>query len=290
MDEKITPPSGDAPPHEEDLEIEVSQEEEPAQEVEVEEEKATKPAAGPAKAPEQPKKPSRRDQRIDELTRRMREAERRAEEADRRAQALEARYNADSTAQQAARFDSQIANEEALAQKALRDAFEANDPDAVARANSQVASAAVKRANLNAWKAAQGNKQPQKPAEQQRPQASPKAIAWAQRNDWFGKDKRRTALAYGIDAELKEEGFVPDSDEYYQELDTRLGQVFPAQRPSPPVNGGSRSPSPVAGVSRAPSGGNKVTLTPGQMTTAKALGLTPQEYARALIAEQSQSA
>ena len=60
------------------------------------------------------------------------------------------------------------------------------------------------------------NQQVQQPQQQyQQPTPDPKAQSWAEQNDWFGEDKIRTAAALAIDADLKEEGFNPTDDDYY---------------------------------------------------------------------------
>ena len=59
------------------------------------------------------------------------------------------------------------------------------------------------------------------------PTPDPKAEEWAAQNDWFGKDKILTVSALTIDQELKSEGFNPDDDEFYHEVDRRLSEAFP---------------------------------------------------------------
>ncbi len=56
----------------------------------------------------------------------------------------------------------------------------------------------------------QTQQQIQQPQYQQQPTPDPKAQSWAEKKDWFGKDKVRTAAALAIDADLKEEGFNPN--------------------------------------------------------------------------------
>ena len=89
-----------------------------------------------------------------------------------------------------------------------------------------------------------------------------------------------TYAAFGIHKKLiEEEGFDPNSDEYYTELDRRVQTEFPHK-----FNGGSKRPAQtVASVSRTTTGrtsNRKVRLTPSQVAIAKKLGVPLEEYAK----------
>ena len=113
---------------------------------------------------------------------------------------------------------------------------------------------------------------PQQPTQQ----PYPRALQWAQRNTWFGDDAARTGAAYAIDAQLKMEGFNPSSEEYYSELDLRLGESF-----SDLSETSTKPKQVVASVSRAPSASNKkVKLSNSQIAMARKLGVPTQEYAK----------
>jgi hypothetical protein len=89
-----------------------------------------------------------------------------------------------------------------------------------------------------------------------------------------------TFAAFGIHKKLVEdEGFDPQSDDYYNELDRRISGKFRT-----PANSSSKRPAQtVAGVSRSTSGrssGRKVRLTPSQVAIAKKLGVPLSEYAK----------
>jgi GH15 family glucan-1,4-alpha-glucosidase len=129
---------------------------------------------------------------------------------------------------------------------------------------------------------AQAQAQVQQPMPQQQPRRpDPKAENWASRNDWFGSDEAMTYAAFGVHKKLVEnEGFDPQSDEYYTELDNRMREEFPHKLKT----GGSKRPAQtVASVSRTSSGrssGKKVRLTPSQVAIAKKLGVPLEEYAK----------
>lgn len=136
-------------------------------------------------------------------------------------------------------------------------------------------------ANPEAARQAQAQRQPEPPP----PEPDPKAQDWASRNQWFGQDEAMTFAAFGIHKRLVEsEGFDPQSDEYYDELDRTLVKEFPnkfdngasVKRPAQNVAGVSRS----TGSTTGRSGSKKVRLTPSQVTIAKKLGVPLEEYAK----------
>jgi hypothetical protein len=121
---------------------------------------------------------------------------------------------------------------------------------------------------------------PQEAPQQRRP--DPKAEDWAERNEWFGKDQTMTYAAFGIHKELVEtEGFDPNADEYYTELDKRIAEEFP-HKLKKSSSQGSRPVQTVASASRTAnnSGRRKVKLTSSQVAIAKKLGVPLEEYAK----------
>ena len=53
-------------------------------------------------------------------------------------------------------------------------------------------------------------------------EAGSKAMAWGERNPWFGKDRSKTIEALNIHNEMVYDGIDSSSDTYYQILDKRL--------------------------------------------------------------------
>ena len=130
--------------------------------------------------------------------------------------------------------------------------------------------------------------QVQQPQYQQQPTPDPKAQSWAEKNDWFGEDKIRTAAALAIDADLKEEGFNPTDDDYYTEVDNRLKEAFPhryqTQEVEPKEETRTQETSPaqvVAGGTRStPSSKNKVKLTKEDVRLANKWNIPLEQYAQ----------
>jgi hypothetical protein len=168
----------------------------------------------------------------------------------------------------------------ATLRKTLADALETGDTatvvDAQVKLNEvQFDLTALRHAKQRAE--AQSTQQPRpapRPA-QQGPSA--KAVAWADRNPWFGKETSMTGAAYAIDASLKDEGYVPDSEAYYRELDRRLATDFPGK-----IGGQQpRRSSPVAGVPGQTRGRRAPTLqlSDSEKAMARRLGVPYERYA-----------
>ena len=135
----------------------------------------------------------------------------------------------------------------------------------------------------------QPQEQVQQPQQQyQQPTPDPKAQSWAEKNDWFGEDKIRTAAALAIDADLKEEGFNPTDDDYYTEIDNRLKEAFPhryqTQEVEPKEENRTQETSPaqvVAGGTRStPSSNKKVKLSKEDVRLANKWNIPLEQYAQ----------
>ena len=141
--------------------------------------------------------------------------------------------------------------------------------------------------------------EPQKPEVHKPPEPSAKALRWSQDNPWFGQEKDMTALAYGVHEKLvRDEGFDPNSDEYFETIDRTMRSRFPdyfgegdsgsgeASQGEQPSST-SRSPSVVVAPSSRNNGAKprKVRLSRTQIALAKRLGLTAEQYANQLIKE-----
>ena len=113
--------------------------------------------------------------------------------------------------------------------------------------------------------------------------APAKAMQWWDKNKWFNGSgyERETAAARAIDVQLDIEGFDKDSDEYYDQLNNRLQNVFPelvsGSSPSKPMRTKSRSPvAPSTGGGSPNYKGNRVRLTKQQLSAAREVGITDE--------------
>ena len=121
--------------------------------------------------------------------------------------------------------------------------------------------------------------------QQQVPQAAsdPKAEQWASDNNWFGKDNVMTAAALAIDAELKNEGYDPSDNDFYQEIDNRIKTSFPHkfEEDKERVQETTSSPAQVvSGSSRSsPSSRKKIKLSQEDLRLAQKWNIPLETYA-----------
>jgi hypothetical protein len=124
--------------------------------------------------------------------------------------------------------------------------------------------------------------QQQQPVQQQA-QPDPRAIQWKDKNTWFGDDKIMTAAAFALHSQLtEEEGFDPNTEEYYSEVDSRMRKEFPHKFQTAKKSGGAQVAAAGASASRstAKSGRRSVKLSHSQVAIAKKLGVPLEEYAK----------
>jgi hypothetical protein len=110
--------------------------------------------------------------------------------------------------------------------------------------------------------------------------SDPRAEEWASRNNWFGQDNVKTAAALAIDAELKEEGFDPSTNEFYQEIDTRINKAFNQESQERVQENTSPPAQVVSGSSRSsPSSAGKVKLSKEDVRLAQKWNIPLEQYA-----------
>ena len=238
--------------------------------------------------------------RISRLTEKYRKEERDRQEAVRLAQQLlQEKQQLEGRLKQldsgylneyGARIEAQIST----ARRAYKDAYEAGDTDKMIEAQEALARAstdkqrydlAKSRANERVQTTAVQQQQyvapePQRVAQQ--PQVDPKAQSWAEKNDWFGQDEVMTYAAFGVHRKLvEEEGFDPQSDEYYSEIDRRMRTEFPHKFQASKSSGKSQVAPAGSSASRSTKQGRRtVKLSPSQIAIAKRLNVPLEEYAK----------
>jgi len=112
----------------------------------------------------------------------------------------------------------------------------------------------------------------------------PKAEEWAENNPWFGQDSAMTYTAFDLHEKLtKEEGFDPNTDEYYKEVDKRMRLDFPHKFGNTETKETTKPTQTVASATRSVKPGRQtVRLTSSQVAIAKKLGVPLEEYAKQL--------
>ena len=246
--------------------------------------------------------------RIAKLTRKMREAERQKEEAivfaekmKADADKLKARNNnlGDSYTKE---LESKVTTGMNAAKLAYKQAIESQDIEGQVEAQKAIAQMAMEEARLNNLKQAQEQRTQQidtqkeqivpqtaDPVTQAQQQIDPKAQDWATKNAWFGTDNAMTYTAFDIHKQLVEdEGFDPQSNEYYSEVDKRIRLEFPHKFDNVEQSTKEQPVQNVASARRPAGKGRRKTvkLTPSQVAISKRLGVPLEEYAKQLAAKE----
>jgi len=233
--------------------------------------------------------------RINNLVGRMREMERLYEASQQENQELKHKYTNVGKGY-VAEYEGRVTNAAEAAKSQLKKAIEDNDTEGQVAAQELLAQAKADGARLGSMKKAQKNDEQNygPPAEQQQQQyqAPPaqidtKAEAWATNNEWFGSDRMMTGAAMELHNQLvTEEGFDPTSNEYYNEVNSRMRKEFPHKFTNGKVTEEKKTETkqPVqtvaSAVRKTKSGRRVVKLTPSQVAIAKRLNVPLEEYAK----------
>ena len=237
--------------------------------------------------------------RIAKLTRKMREAERQKEEAiqfadraKKEKEDLQTRFSKLDKSY-VDEFESRVTTNMEAARSALKTAIEAQDVDAQVKAQEQIATLTADAARLASLKTLKEEQPKEKEVNvtpqrtEKTAQIDPRADAWANKNPWFGNNSAMTYTAFDIHKVLVEkEGFDPQSEEYYEEIDKRMRLEFPQKFDTVESNSTEKvKPAQTVASARRPAQtGRKKTvrLTPSQVAIAKRLGVPLEEYAKQL--------
>jgi hypothetical protein len=243
--------------------------------------------------------------RIAKLTKKWREAERQKDEALTYAERMIlAKKEADSRISKLepgfmkSTEDSIVSGLESAKAK-LAAAREAGDITAEVEAQTAISELAYKQARFNESKVELENRAKRKEIEVKTPEINlnrqqqrqdapdPKAENWASKNSWFGQDTAMTYTAFDLHKKLTEdEGYDPQSNEYYSEIDKRIRLEFPHKFVNNNNTGEEIRSAPVQQVASAKrstkTGRKTVRLTPSQVSIAKKLGVPLEEYAKQL--------
>lgn len=179
-----------------------------------------------------------------------------------------------------------------MAQRAYKEAYEAGDSDKMMEANQalQVANIKVMQAKNFRMPSLQEEETPvqQQPVQYQPapyvPEPDNKAVAWQNRNKWFGQDRGMTAFALGLHEDLRDNGVEVGSEEYYRELDKTIRKRFPERFEEEDNRQQTRTrPGTVVAPAVRSTAPNKVKLKQSQVNLARKLGLTPEQYVKAQL-------
>ena len=140
-----------------------------------------------------------------------------------------------------------LKSKEAQVDDIYRKAVAAGDPDLMSKADSLKNDIAIQKEKLRVAKTRQAAEQPvqsqgqenyqtyqpeQAPQQTAAPDPTPEAKDWHSKNPWYGdqsdeENLQATQFAYFTHYNLINEGYEPDSEDYYQALDSRVRKVYP---------------------------------------------------------------
>ena len=189
-------------------------------------------------------------------------------------------------------YGSRIESQSAAAKRMLQEAYDNGDMEKMAQAQEIISGLTLEKERLRIQKSrserqvqaeTQQAAQPRQQATQQPRQLDRKLTSWMEKNPWFGDDGNRimTASAKVIHEDIViNEGFDPNSDEYYQEIDRRMRREFPHKFQDKRQNAQAVTPAS-SGRSATKSGRKKtVELTPGQVAFANKMNIPLERYAQ----------
>ncbi len=171
------------------------------------------------------------------------------------------------------------------AKRAYKRAYDAGDSDKVLAAQDRLTTAKLKSDKLEDFQLPETEytlpvDSPEQGYAQQPIQVDEKTRTWQKENPWFNEDEEMTSFALGLHNRLVKEGVDPQTDDYYERINSRMREVFPDNfEDEPEVRQRTRSNNVVAPATRS-TAPKKIRLTQTQLTLAKRLGLTPEQYAK----------
>ena len=172
------------------------------------------------------------------------------------------------------------------AQRLYAEAEEAEDAAGKAAAMQKISELAARKVNVQNRAFQPLERIPEEQIIPQQPQRPPEATAqakeWQDRNQWFGKDEMLTQHAIMHHRRLVAGGMQPDTDEYFEALDSEMRKTFRPERL------GIKEPTPnrrrtVASGQRTASGKTRVQLTESMRRIAKKMGVSDEEYAAEML-------
>jgi hypothetical protein len=180
------------------------------------------------------------------------------------------------------------------AKAAYKEAYEIGDPDKLIEAQEKLTSLQNEKFRVQSYKP----KPQEAEALPENIAVKPKVAepdertkAWASENQWFGEDTEMTGFAFGVHESLVKSGINPQTqaDEYYSRIDASMRQRFPDKFGGQEVEEAParQTGNVVAPASRSAKKPRRVQLTSTQVSLAKRLGLSPEQYAAQLLKESS---
>lgn len=285
-----------------DVEVVLDEPKDDAPEIEIVDEKAPEPEKAPEKTPEEG---------IQEMKKRL-EAERAARvEAERlardaRKQANEAQHEVkDANYNMIINAIETVKGRSEALKAAYRDSMSTGDFDKAAEIQEAMAINAHQLQELKRGEKAIKEQLEAQPVQKVEPpkgdivdqlaaQVSKRSAEWLQNHRSDIRDERSVRKMFRAHEDAIDDGIQPDTDEYFDFIESRMGLNRRVEQESSPMSEASApaprrsTPPPAAPVSRGSTRPNVVRLTRDQAEAARSMGMTEAEYAKNMIALQKE--
>ena len=185
-------------------------------------------------------------------------------------------------------FDTRIQSQEAQVKQLLKEAYDAQDVEKIAEANSALTQVNIEKERLRVLKQQREQEQATKENERQSNQTqqvkqpsiedNPKIKAWIARNPWYGKDDEiEKNLALMLADKKVSNMYDATDDRYYEEIDKEMAKLFPSDQ----NNSNVQTVAPVNGRASVKTGRKqRVVLSESERRTADKLGVPYEKYAQ----------
>ena len=185
-------------------------------------------------------------------------------------------------------FDTRIQSQEAQVKQLLKEAYDAQDVEKIAEANSALTQVNIEKERLRVLKQQREQAKSTQENERQSSQGqevkqpsiedNPKIKAWIAKNPWYGKDEEiEKNLALMLADKKVSRMYDATDDRYYEEIDKEMAKLFPQDQ----NNSNVQTVAPVNGRASVKTGRKqRVVLSESERRTADKLCMPYEKYAQ----------
>ena len=178
------------------------------------------------------------------------------------------------------------------AKKAYKDAYDLGDADQLIEAQDRLYKAQSKLQKVEDFVPSRHEPETDvQPVSNSVPRPDQRAVAWQERNDWFGKDEEMTSLALGLHQKLVNQygASYPSTDEYWKKVDDTMRRRFPEHfeerdpAPAQDTRTQREKPAPVVAPATRSTGSKKIKVSQSAVNTAKRLNVPLEKYVQEMM-------
>jgi hypothetical protein len=178
------------------------------------------------------------------------------------------------------------------AKKAYKDAYDLGDADQLIEAQDRLYKAQSKLQKVEDFVPSRHEQETDvQPVSNSVPRPDQRAVAWQERNDWFGKDEEMTSLALGLHQKLVNQygASYPSTDEYWKKVDDTMRRRFPEHfeerdpAPAQDTKPQREKPAPVVAPATRSIGSKKIKVSQTAVNTAKRLNVPLEKYVQEMM-------